>query len=118
MFHGLRRFQPGDLVIYTKAKFSTCLGPRAKEISPAEHGDSYSYLVDKFWVVAAPASDGGTLLLRTRRGKTKVVEAADPNLHRATLWQRLIYRDRFPRIDDSANLGEPLTAGSQHLATG
>lgn len=118
MFDGRKHFQPGDWVIYTKAKFSTRPGPRAKEISPAEHGDNYSYLVDKFWVVAAPETDGSTLLLRTRRGKTKLVEANDPNLHRATLWQRLFYRNRFPRIDDGEESGEPAAVGSQHLATG
>ena len=50
-------FQPGDCVIYRKQKYSLRPGPHAKVISPAPHGDYYSYCVDKFWRVIAVQAD-------------------------------------------------------------
>ena len=89
-----RQFHPGDWVVYKKTKHSTQPGPRAQHISPAAGGDNYAYTVDKFWVVAAVRRDG-QLVLHTRRGKQHVVSPSDPHLHRASWWQRLLYRSRF-----------------------
>lgn len=90
-----RAFRPGDLVVYRKAKQSPKPGPRATRISPALHGDNYSYVVDKFWVVDAVGEDGD-LLLRTRRGKQHRTSSDDPNLRHASLMTRLLYATRFP----------------------
>lgn len=87
-------YRPGDWVVYTKQKFSTSPGKRAQDVTPAEKGDSYTYVVDKFWVVAG-ISDEGQLRLRTRRGKEHLVDPADPMLRRAHWWERLIYAARF-----------------------
>ena len=46
--------------------------------------------------------DDGKLLLKTRRGKTHVVEPSDPNLRHATLWDRLRYRTRFAELRETA----------------
>jgi len=102
-----RRYVAGEPVIYRKQKHSTAPGPRAKAIEPAPHGEDYSYIVDKFWVVVeCPATD--RVLLSTRRGKQHVVAASDPNLRPARWWERLLYRDRFPKLHDirrTAKLG-------------
>jgi hypothetical protein len=89
------RFRPGDVVVYHKWKRSDHPGPRAHYIRPAEHGESYSYAVDKFWRVVAVLPDGA-LVLRTRRGKQHTLAASDPNVRPAHWWERLLFRHRFP----------------------
>lgn len=90
-------YRSGDLVVYTKTKYSTNPGPRARSVQPARQGDGYNYTVDKFWLVDEVLDDG-QLQLRTRRGKTNTVAADDPNLRRASWWERLLYGGRFPRL--------------------
>jgi hypothetical protein len=92
MHLGLKR---GDPVIYRVFKTSTDPGPRAQEVYPAEHGDWYSYQVDKYWAVSEVLADG-SLKLVTRRGKQHTVPADDPRLRVARWWERWFYRDRFP----------------------
>jgi hypothetical protein len=93
----MQHYKPGALVIYRVAKISTHPGPRAKDIAPAPKGETYSYEVDKFWVVAESGRDG-KLRLRTRRGKEHVVDSRDPRLRPARWWERLMYRGRFPTL--------------------
>ncbi len=90
------RFSAGDPVIYRKSKHSTTPGPRARCVDPARHGEEYTYIVDKFWVVVEVRSDK-CLLLATRRGKQHIVECTDPNLRHARWWEKLLYRERFPK---------------------
>ncbi len=104
-----RKFKPGDWVIYRKTKHSEHPGPRAENISPAPHGEGYSYTVDKFWIVREVRQDGSLLVL-TRRGKQHVVKADDPCLRRANLLQRLIYRSRFEAV--AAEAAAPATTAS------
>ncbi len=92
------RFTPGDPVIYRVTKHSPCPGPRAKGVSPSRSGEDYSYQVDKFWVVDQ-VLEGGQLLIRTRRGKTRVIDANDYNLRAPRWWESLLYRRQFPTLD-------------------
>lgn len=94
-------FRPGDYVIYRKTKFSRRPGPRATNVRPSSKGDSYAYVVDKYWVVQY-VSDDGQITLVTRRGKTHTVSADDPALRRANLWERWRHRDRFEFGADEA----------------
>ena len=89
------QFHPGDLVIYRKQKISLCPPRGAKCVSPAAHGDQYSYLVDKFWTVVA-VEPNDAILVRTRRGKELRVLADDPSLRPASWLERLLFRHRFP----------------------
>lgn len=102
-------YQPGDLVIYTMPKHSRHPGPRARSIHPAPMGDDYSYVVDKFWVVAELV-DGQQVLLKTRRGKTHMVRTDDPLLRKARWWERWRYRSRFPE-PAATSTEEPAPAG-------
>jgi len=88
-------FQAGDQVIYRMTKHSTHPGPRARDINPANMGDNYSYVVDKFWVVANVLEDG-RLILRTRRGKEHCVPPTDPQLRRANWLAKILHGSRFP----------------------
>jgi hypothetical protein len=96
-----RPFEPGDLVIYRRRKATTHPGPRAQDVEATAHGELYDYFVEKSWIVESVQADG-MLLLRTRRGKTHVVEPSDPNLRHASLWDRLRYRKRFAELRSPA----------------
>ena len=96
------RFQPGDLVVYKKQKRSSCPGPRAHHIAPAVQDGKFSYVVDKYWVVAAVRNDD-TIVVQTRRGKRHQISATDPNLRRTKWWQRLSNRSRYPQLEEVAN---------------
>ena len=93
-------YKPGDPVVYRVNKNTARPGPRAEQIDPSPHGETYRYQVDKFWVVAE-VLDNGDLLLRTRRGKNHCLNATNENLRHATWWERIKYAGRFPRLVDS-----------------
>ena len=44
-------WSPGDWAVYRKSKRSVSPGPRASNIMAASKGDSYTYVVEKFWIV-------------------------------------------------------------------
>lgn len=101
--------RPGDWVIYRKQKVSTSPGPRAEATVPAPKGDTYHYVVEKYWLVNGIHADGN-LQLVTRRGKTHVVAPNDPRLRRARWWERLLYADRFRSVEaSSGNLSTATT---------
>ena len=110
------KFCTGDRVIYTRDKYSNRPGPRAKNVAPTPHGETYAYQVDKYWVVTNVTPDGGVVLL-TRRGKTHTVDMQDPRLRRANWWERLFYAGRFPQIDSPPAEAPPGTA-TQKVQTG
>lgn len=87
--------RPGDPVIFSVSKISTDPGPRAFDVHPAAHGETYSYCVAKFWRVAS-IDPSGRLLLVTRRGKQHEVAPNDPRLRIPVWWERWLYNGRFP----------------------
>ena len=93
-----KQLKRNDWVVYRKQKTSKTPGPRASDVRPAGKGDSYNYMVDKYWVVEE-VLDSGEVKLCTRRGKRNVVPADDPQLRSASWWERLVYRSRFNSID-------------------
>jgi len=95
--------KPGDAVVYHLSKVSTDPGPRAKDVHPAEFGETYSYVVEKYWTVAEVLPNG-QLVLVTRRGKRHVLSAADPCLRPARWWERWLYRSRFPDLSRVATV--------------
>ena len=90
----LRRFRRGDVVVVARQKHSTSPGPRAREVTPASSGDTYSYIVDKFWLVKS--AENGDLRLLTRTGKEHVIAADDFRVRKPSLWERLFFRNKFP----------------------
>ena len=91
-----RDYHVGDWVVYTREKYSPSPGPRAKNVSPAAHGELYSYEVDKFWIVQ-DVTDQGAIVVVTRRGKVHRVSIDDPRLRKAAWWECFLYRSRFVR---------------------
>ena len=94
-FHS--QFEPGDFLIYRKAKVSPRPGPRARNVHASEKGDDYYYEVDKFWTVV-DVLDDGRLVARTRTGKEVRLTAEDERLRRAGMLERLRFRRRFPSL--------------------
>ena len=88
----------GDWVIYRKPKRSSAPGPRARNVMPAKRGETYSYTVDKYWVVKE-LLDADRLLLQTRRGKQHEVSVADPALRKPRVWERWLFRSRFRAVE-------------------
>ena len=91
------RFKRGDLLVYKKQKHSQHPGPRAHSTAPAVQEGEFSYVVDKYWVVLETFEDD-TIEVQTRTGKRHRLSADDPNVRRATWWQRIVYRSRFPSL--------------------
>ena len=85
----------GSHVIYRKTKYSRKPGPRAASITPSRHGDSYAYVVDKYWLVVERNSPD-EIVVQTRRGKRLTLKADDVNLRPASFLDRLLYGRRFP----------------------
>lgn len=92
-------FNTNDWVVCTREKYSLSPGKRAKNITPAPHGDLYSYEVDKYWIVREVRDK--EIVLETRTGKQHVVPLCDRRIRHASWWERWFYRNRFP----SKNLG-------------
>jgi len=92
------QFRKGDPIIFAKTKFSPHPGPRAENIDPSSQGETYSYLVKKFWTVLECRDDH--LLVQTRRGKTHRVKLSDPALRTPSWWEQFRYRERFPSLDE------------------
>ena len=88
----------GDVIVYRKQKASTHPGIRAYDIHAAEQGDFYTYLVDKYWVVAGILRDGRIEAV-TRTHKHHHLAPDDPNLRKAGLVERLRYAQRFPQSE-------------------
>ena len=88
------KFKAGNFVVYRKEKTSTHPSLRAKNLFPARHGDTYSYVIKKFWKVLRVFEDN-TIEVETRRGKRRILAPGDPRLRKAGLWQRVFFKDRF-----------------------
>lgn len=87
-------YRPGDHVVYVATKHSTHPGPRAEQVQPETHGEGYTYDVKKYWTVVRVQEDDIETV--TRRGKRRVVRAADPRLRPARWWERMFLSSRFP----------------------
>ncbi|WP_148075597.1 hypothetical protein [Bythopirellula goksoeyrii] len=90
-------FHKGDCVVFRRMKCNTQPSRRAQNIQAAHHGDDYYYVVEKCWIVAEVLKEG-KLLLKTRSGKSHIVDASDPKLRPASIWDKIRYRSRFSQL--------------------
>lgn len=91
----MKKFNRDDRVVYTRDKYTSSPGPRAKNVVAAPNGESYQYQVDKFWIVSDIRSDG-RLVLQTRTGKTHLAAPDDPRLRKASWYERIFRAAQFP----------------------
>jgi len=90
----LMRIKVGEFVVFSKLKTSSHPSPRAKAIRPAQHGEYYSYIIDKFWKVVQ-VFDDETIEVETRRGKRHRLNKNTPLMRKAGLLHQLLSRHRF-----------------------
>jgi hypothetical protein len=91
------RLKVGDRIVYNKTKSSSHPGNRAREVFPCITGDNYTYVVEKYWVVADVLEDG-RLVAKTRTGKFHFLNPSDLNLRKAGLVEKMRHHDRFPEL--------------------
>jgi hypothetical protein len=93
-----RRLQPGAPIVYRMATSSTRPpGPEARDVRPAERGDFYYYLINKYWRVEQVLEDGRIVAV-TPLMEHHCLRRDDPNLRKASLIERLRHGARFPRL--------------------
>lgn len=97
-----RDFRKGDWVIYRKQKSSATPGPRAEKLAPAAKGETYHYVVEKYWIVDQVQEDGA-VQIRTRKGKHHTVSPDDPRLYKPNWWQRWLLASRFRAVEQSGS---------------
>jgi hypothetical protein len=96
--HFLRgKFRPGAPIVYRVVETSTRPGPEARDIHPAERGELYYYLINKYWRVEEVRQDGWIVAL-TPLMEHHYLRRDDPNLRKANLLERLRYAARFPYL--------------------
>ena len=92
-----RAYSPGDAIVFTKEKLSLSPGQRARNVTPATHGETYQYEVDKYWRVIEVQLDG-KLRVGTRSGKEHILDPNDPHLRHACWWEKWLIARRFPPL--------------------
>jgi len=90
-----RKLRVGAPVVYQSTETSTCPSRDAYDVHPAEHGDYYYYLTNKYWRVAEVRPDGW-IVARSALMEHHYLRRDDPNLRKASLLERLRYGGRFP----------------------
>jgi hypothetical protein len=93
----MARFAVNDRVIYHQSEYSTRPAPNAHDVSAAERGEMYSYVVDRFWRVVCVNTDG-TIDAVGSDGRLYNVPASDDRLERVRWWHRLTYRRFFAGV--------------------
>ncbi len=94
-----RRLRPGVPIVYRVLETSTCPSHDAYEVHPAEKGEFYYYLTNKYWRVEEVRPDGW-IVARTPLMEQQLLRSEDPNLRKANLVERLRYAARFPARPD------------------
>ena len=89
------RLRVGAPVIYQVTETSTSPSRDAYDVHPAEHGDYYHYLTNKYWRVEEVRPDGW-IVARSALMEHHYLRRDDPNLRKANLLERLRYGGRFP----------------------
>lgn len=91
-------WKSGDWAVYRKSKQGANPGRRAAQVVASSKGETYRYVVDKFWVVDEVMPDGRIKLI-TARGKVHTISSDDPNLRRPGFLQRFLWRERFAVVE-------------------
>jgi hypothetical protein len=88
----MKSFHIGEIVVYQKPKYSTHPGPRARDVHPSEHGDGYTYIVDKFWKVVGLTES--SITLKTRQGKEHVIGIDDTLIRKLHWWEKFFFKSK------------------------
>jgi hypothetical protein len=90
----MRRFSTGQPVVVEELQRSTNAQSRddARTITAADAAVVYHYMT------VMESREKGTLVLLTQHGELHVTHNNNPSVRRASWWERLTSRDRFPRL--------------------
>ncbi len=91
------KLRVGAPVVYQLTETSTCPSRDAYDVHPAEHGDYYYYLTNKYWRVEEVRPDGW-IVARSALMEHHYLRRDDPNLRKASLLERLRFGGRFPYL--------------------
>ena len=108
-------WKKGDWAVYRKSKQGSNPGPRAAHVVANPKGETYGYVVDKFWVVDEVLDDGNLRLI-TARGKLHTIASDDPNLRRPGILQKLLWRERFTQVEAGRGPDQRGSAGHSAVA--
>lgn len=92
-----RRFTPGVPIIYRMQAMSDHPIHDVLQVYPAEKGESYYYVRNKYWRVEKVLQNGW-IVARSALMEEHYLRHDDPNLHKASLIERLRYASRFPYV--------------------
>jgi hypothetical protein len=90
-----QKFTPGVPIVYRMQETSDHPVQDARQVYPAEKGESYYYVRNKYWRVEKVLQDGW-IVARTALMEQYYLRRNDPNLRKASLLERLRYASRFP----------------------
>ena len=90
----MRRFSTGESVVYEEVQQPTNAQTRQNP-QTADSGDSR---VVYHYMTVMESREKGTLVLLTQGGQLHVTHNNNPNLRRASWWERLCHPSRFPRL--------------------
>ncbi len=91
----MRRFSTGEPVVYEEVQQPT----NAQTRQNAQITDSDNSGVVYHYMRVMESREKGTLVLLTQSGQLHVTHNNNPNLRRASWWERLCYPSRFPRLN-------------------
>ncbi|HET7511585.1 MAG TPA: hypothetical protein VFJ88_02390 [Chthoniobacterales bacterium] len=89
-----RKFRAGAPIIY-RAIATSAPGREAHQVQVASKGEFYYYVTHKYWRVEEVRPDG-IIVARSSLMEQYFLRANDPNLRKASLFERLRYATRFP----------------------
>lgn len=94
----MRRFSTGEPVVFEEVQrqASTVNG---NNVQPQENADGVVY----HYMTVMESREKGTLVLLTNSGQLHVTHNNNPNLRRASWWERLRHPGRFPRLTLARN---------------
>ena len=90
-----RRFRAGAPIIYRAIATSAPLGREAHQVQVASKGEFYYYVTHKYWRVEEVRPDG-IIVARSSLMEQYFLRPNDPNLRKASFFERLRYATRFP----------------------
>ncbi|MBF0198609.1 MAG: hypothetical protein HQL32_12905 [Planctomycetes bacterium] len=89
-------FKTGDPVVFHKEKKSMKPSLKAWGVRPHSGGDGYSYFITKYWRVIT--ADDSKVVVATRGGKQLEVNADDPKLRKANIFERVFKKHIYSEI--------------------
>ena len=90
-------FGIGAPVVYSRQEISTRPGSDAHDIRPSERGEFYYCSLINYLRVTQVMSDGRIVAVG-RDNKHVCLSPNDPDLRKARMMERLLYRRRFPHF--------------------